>query len=63
MGTEPKQRFDADGKMLFGEAVLGDGGGGRLLSLRLPKVSKGENHPSFLSLIFLDPFTDPQWKL
>lgn len=40
MGTEPKQRFEADGKMLFGEAVLGDGGGGRLLSLRLPKVSK-----------------------
>lgn len=39
-GTEPKQRFDADGKMLLGEAVLGDGGGGRLLSLRLPKVSK-----------------------
>lgn len=26
--------------MLFGEAVLGDGGGRRLLSLRLPKVSK-----------------------
>lgn len=44
------------------EAVLGGGGGG-LLSLRFPKVRKGDNCPSFFSLTSLDPVTDSQWKL